>query len=87
MYSSTTGSTWSYESITYASNPTYSVLSGSERPFGNTVNNDANIMDLACCSNGVGNTRIFNNHQTRTDGYSTILSVSSTQIQVRLFMD
>ena len=42
-------------------------------------------MDLTAGSNGAFNTRIFNGHNTRTEGYSTILSVTSTQVRVRLY--
>jgi len=78
MYSSTTGSNWSYEEISFASNPSYDVYTNTEMPFGN-------VMDLTTGSNGVTRTRIFNNQNTRTEGYATILSVTSTQIQVRLY--
>ena len=59
MYSSTTSNSWTYQSIYYASNTGYNVLSGSERPFGNSV------MDLPS-GNNVGSTRILNGHNVRT---------------------
>jgi len=42
-------------------------------------------MDLSTGSNGVGRTRILNNNNIRTEGYSTITYVSSTQIKVKLY--
>ena len=59
MYQSDTNQNWSYDYIYYASNTGYSVLKGSERPFGNSV------MDLAS-GNNVGWTRILNGHNVRT---------------------
>lgn len=79
MYTSTTASDWTYDSIGYASDTGFSQMSGAEKPFGNSV------MDLTSGANGVGYTRIFNGHNTRTEGYSDIYYVSSNQIKVRLY--
>ena len=75
MYLSYTSNSWTYQSMTYATNTGYNSLHGSERPFGN------NVMDIS----GYGSTRILNGHNVRTEGYSQITYVSSSQIKVKLY--
>ena len=80
MYVSTTASNWDYDYIYYASNTGHSVLNGGEIALGNSV------MDPSTSISGVGYTRtLTSSNQVRTEGYSTVTYVSSTQIRVKLY--
>ena len=66
-------------SWTYSSSPMpptrLRLLKGPERPF------DNNVMD----SSGYASTRILNGYSVRTEGYSQITHVSSSQIKVKRY--
>jgi hypothetical protein len=79
MFTSSTTQGWNYESINFASNTGWNDLSSNEMPF--------NSLDLPTGgSYGTTQTRILSSsNNVRSEGYSKILSVSNTQVKVRLY--